>query len=344
MNYLEFEKIIQYFNINTIMASLRDKNGIDQDVYLWNDLYLHFSGDYYVIINGDVKLNFSKYLYDKYSSKPYGIRVDGKEITTNPCDETIDGEIHTYHIDTKEGLISFLLEYQDYLNNKKGLSSNNILKFDEYMKQINDSLSNLDLTISTAEWMRKNPTYNKTIQQENMSQFDVIFRSALDEFDCTINPFSNKNLELDNPLNYSSKVEISAHPFRDSKKNNSPCELNIKDLESGNRVSFYRDYQSFAYHLHYLIKNGEYLTASHYFSPSLNCEYLVVDYYGEKLAQEVNIRYNITEGLIESDYGYSISISEEQKQEILFELLRAIKCAKTITIDNMKKQNMTKKI
>lgn len=339
MNHLEFKKIMEIFDINTIIASLRDKNGFDQDVYLWNDLYIHFSGDYYVIINGDIKLNFSKYIYNKYLNNSYGIRVDGKKTVTDPCDETIDGEIHTYHIDTKEGLVTFLLEYQDYLNKKKSLSSDNILKFDELMKQLNDSLTNhIDLSLSTNDWMKKNATYNETIQKENTTPFGVIFRSALDDFDRTINPFSNKDIELDNSLSYASKVEISTHPFRDSRKNRCPCELNIKDLSSGNRVSFYRDYQSFAYHLHYLIKDGEYLTASHYFSPSLNCEYIVIDYYGERLAQEFSIRYNITEGLIESEYGYSISISEEQKQEILFELLKAIKFAKTITIDNMKKQ------
>ena len=96
-------------------------------------------------------------------------------------------------------------------------------------------------------------------------------------------------------------------------------------------------------------KNGYYLTVLHYFSDRSTeendkGEHIYINYFGDNAKQKIDLRYNITLGLAGETYGEKTPVTPEQKSFVYNELVKAVQLASTITIDNMKKRDIQKKL
>lgn len=108
--------------------------------------------------------------------------------------------INTYHIDTKEGLVVLITELQDYyakkLNNGK-IENSQVDKQKEIIGQINKELiESSNPQITTDQWMTINNVdiFERTKNNKNVTEQDLEIRSLLEQYDMTINPFTNDNL------------------------------------------------------------------------------------------------------------------------------------------------------
>ena len=73
-------------------------------------------------------------------------------------------------------------------------------------------------------------------------------------------------------------------------------------------------------------------------------EHIYINYFGENSKQEIDLRYNITQGLSGETYKDKTPITPEQMTFVYDELVKAIELASTITIDNMQKKGYSKKL
>lgn len=264
--------------------------------------------------------------------------------------------VPTYHIDTKEGLVILLTEMKDYFARKKRIRETEVQRFDELMVTINaEILKKVKPSISAYEWMQadeeNNEIFSQTVSSGTKTSFGKEFRKAIDEFDKVVNPFINEDIELDEIGNYLQKVNISANTYDsvDLKTRKDCCEVVITDLETQNKVLYRRNPDGFLYQLQYTFEKNRYLVVSHYYSTAGSDEndkgeVITIDYYGDNVPQEIDIRYNLTKGVAGKTYGERTPITLEQKEFVYDELLKAIGMASSITIDNMKKKGYSKQL
>lgn len=264
--------------------------------------------------------------------------------------------VDTYHIDTKEGLVILLTEMKDYFARKQGIRETEVQRFDELMATINaEILKKVKPSISAYEWMQadeeNNEIFSQTVSSGTKTSFGKEFRKAIDEFDKVVNPFINEDIELDEIGNYLQKVNISANTYDsvDGKRRKGSCQVHITDLETKNKVSYYRSPNGFSYQLQYTLEENQYLTVLHYYSTTGNDEndkgeVIAIDYFGDNVPQKIDIRYNLTKGVAGETYGEKTPITPEQKEFVYDELLKAIGMASSITIDNMKKKGYSKQL
>lgn len=320
----------------------------------WNNLIFRFSDTYYTIVEGDIPLEVANTIYEKYPENPYGIRVNGG------CDYCNPNKVfpYYYHIDTKEGLLIFITEMKDYFARKTGLPETDVQRYDELMARINSKiLEKVNLSISTNEWMQADEEnreiFFQTVSNNEKTPFGKEFRKALDDFDKTINPFINQDIELDEVGSYIKKVNISANTY-DSKDNDGMirkncCEMHITDLESGNKVNFYRNPNGFEYNLQYTFGEDQYLDVLHYYSTretdeNDRGEFIAINYWGDNVPQEIDIKYNLTKSVAGSTRDQKTPITPDQEKIFYDELLKAIGLASSITLDNMKKKCIPKQL
>ena len=264
--------------------------------------------------------------------------------------------ISKYHIDTKEGLIILLTEMKDYYARKQELPEVEVQRFDEILSTVNtEILKKVNPNITTYEWMQEDKEYGKiflsSISKDQDTPFGRTFRDIIEQFDKTINPYINEEIELDTINNYSKRVNISANVYNeeDGKFRKNCCKMIIKPKDEKNEVRYYRKPNGFSYQLMYTINPDEYLTVFHYFSDKgikdINTgEYIYIYYDNDKTKQKINLRYNITQGLIEKANGERTSITSEEIIFIYNKLVMATNLAATITIDNMKKKGYPRKL
>lgn len=257
--------------------------------------------------------------------------------------------IDTYHIDSKEGLVILLTEMKDYYARKRGLPEIEVQRFNELMTIVNSEiLKKVNPNISTNDWMEQDDENKKiffqTIANGTKTSFGKQFREIIEDFDRTVNPFINEYITLDEVKNYIQKVNISANTYDspEVKPRENSCQLHITDLETQNKVSYYRGTGGFSYQLMYKLDEEQYLIVLHYFSTigeheNDKGEIIAIEYWGDKTEKDIDIRYNITKGVVGTTYGEKTPISPEQKEFIYDELVKAVDYAETITINNMKK-------
>lgn len=123
----------------------------------------------------------------------------------------------------------------------------------------------------------------------------------------------------------------------------------IEAKDGKGEVVYYRSTNGFSYQLNYNLGQGKYLSVLHYFSSEGNKEsdkgeHIYIHYFGEDSEQEIDLRYNITQGLSGETYGDKTPITLAQFTFIYNELVKAIELASTITIDNMRKKGCSKKL
>lgn len=350
MTRLEFNEILKAININNHILNARGANGLEQEVYFWNDLLIQFSGTDYALIKGNIPLEFANILYNKYPKSHYKMRINGGTDIPNE-----DKHISMYYINAKEELIIFLTELNDYYARKKGLPETEVQRYDEIMATITGSiLKKVNPCITATEWMAEDKEYGESylslIESEQKTLLGRVLRKMLEQFDKTINPFINEEIELDFAENYLKKVNINASTFGEvkHKKRDGCCKITISKKNSENEVAYFRNPNGFIYRLWYALGEGEYVIVSHYFRDDAehelyNGEIINIEYFGNESNQMFNLIYNISKGLASSNSEPFTQVTAEQMSAVFDTLSKATRMASTITIDNMTKKTNIKK-
>ncbi len=387
MNRLEFEEILKTLNISESRLFIKkDKFGNYRPVYNWNDLEISFNKNNYAIIEGKIPFDFAQKIYDKYS-KFNDIKINGNN--KGPIDNAIDdiylNEINkntkrklqknqyqeekrnlkqrpnenkyitSYYVYSKEALVALLLEMMNYYNNTEINSD----KYNDFIAQLNNKILNrVKPNVPINKWVKINNKNTSllanTMVKMNNSSYGKEIRKLLDEFDKTVNPFINKDIELDDPINYTKNVNIEVFGNKDIYRNlkNTNYYIEITDLNSDityypsdenyyiqkqNYVKNYVKPNGFLYELDTLIDKGIYYNLKHYYNVEEG-EIIEITYYGLK---EYQISYNLSKDIITM---LNDNLDEEEKKEIIKkELQKAIYLTSKITTNNMiKKDNKVK--
>ena len=107
--------------------------------------------------------------------------------------------INEYYIGTKEGLIIFITELQDYYLRKSNKKETEVEKCDEFLTIVNTNILNkVNPSITSFDWMQdaeeiyKND-YNQIIKETEGSPL----REAIEEFDKSVNPFLGDEINIE---------------------------------------------------------------------------------------------------------------------------------------------------
>ena len=395
MNRLEFNEVLKSVGINNPLTTTAGRYGSKEQVHYWNNLAMYFGGSYYAVVNGKIPLEVANIIYEKYPDNPYSIRVNGGCLDNDPKDYATDDQfekeineyieeglsasayyakcdkarkrlenrkniddkhIQGYHIDTKEGLLIFLIEMKDYYLRKNNLPETEVKKYDELISNItSEILRKVNPKISAYDWMQGDEAnkekYNCSFERDNNTKLGQIFRKAVSDFDKAVNPFLNDTIELDEVSNYLKNVKISANTYNseEGKYRKGCCSLKIEDLATGDTTTYYRSPEGFSFQLSYKLGEENYLTVLHYFSTHGNYEsdkgeVIAIDYFGDNVKDKIDIRLNITNGKAGKTYVDKITATPEQIAFVYDELLKAIDYASNITIKNMKQKPKTRKL
>lgn len=254
--------------------------------------------------------------------------------------------IETYHIDTKEGLVILLTELKNYYLRKQGLKEPETYNFEKIISFINENIiEKVDPYINIYDWMLDAPNekirnlFLDSLINNNNIKYGSLMRQTLDNFDTSVNPYIDKELELDEIKNYSKKVNISAMVYNQKDKRSNTCRKKCCDMtiqsEFNHETRFLREPNGFSYQLNYELEKEKYLTVIHYFEEK--GEYVYIAHFGNKEENKVDLRCNLTEGYREVTQDEKIELTEKDLFYIYYELLNATNYARTITIDNMEK-------
>ncbi len=333
-------------------------------------IYQKYPGNPYgIIVDGGKKNNNPiDYAVDKKYEKEirdYSDENNGMQIFLKKCAQAernlkrrkkIDDKyIKTYHIDSKEGLLIFLTEMKDYILRKNNLPETEVEKSNELLANVTSSLlKKVNPYISAYDWMQDDvenkDTYNLSNQRYNKTKLGQIFREAVLDFDKSVNPFLNNEVELDEIKNYLNGVRIDAYAYdyyKDGIQRKGCCSLKITDLSTDNNTIYERMPDGFSFELSYKLGEDYYLEFRHSYLEShydSNCgETVVINYHSNKPEEAINMVFNITQGKA-GDYhdDDKISATPEQIAFVYDELLKATGYASSITIENMKKKSNSK--
>lgn len=376
MNRLEFNEVLKEFDIDNSLIDTTGGYNSNEESHFWDNTSIYFSDSYYAIVKGKIPFEVDKIISEKYQKEQYGIRPVGSNNSCNQVQfsdanslgipeeskndaskkEVKNTYIETYHIDSKEGLIILLTELKDYYAKKLGLPETEVQRYNEILSTINARiLMKINPTITTYDWMGEDEQYCEkfldTIVRDHNTPFEHEFREIIDQFDKTINPYINEDIELDSIENYSQKLDISASSYNslDGMYRENCCTMVIKAKDGTGKVRYYRKPHGFTYHLMYTFGPQEYLDVLHYFTTIGDKEtdigeHIYISYSGENSKQKIDLRYNITKGLSGETYKDKTPITTEQKVFVYNELVKATNLASRITIDNMQKKGIQKKL
>lgn len=266
-----------------------------------------------------------------------------------------DKYLKTYHIDSKEGLLIFLTEMKDYFLRKNNLSETEVKKYDELIAKVtSEILKKVNPYISAYDWMQNDKEnkskYNSSIERDSKTKLGQMFRTAVLDFDKAVNPFTD-DVEFDEISNYLKKVKINANSYNSEhgKYRQGCCSLEITDISTGNKTTYYRNPDGFSFQLSYKFGEKNYLQVLHYFSTSGNFEsdkgeVIAIYYCGDNVENEIDIELNITNGKSGETYEDKTPATLEQITFVYDQLLKATSYASEITIENMKKKTKTKQL
>ena len=104
------------------------------------------------------------------------------------------------------------------------------------------------------------------LENENNNYLKQKLRELLEEFDKTINPYSNDRIQLDYPDNYLNKVSVSFDNNIDNKDDISNYYyMRIIDLNNRNMTTYSLKNDELSFEMLYKISEGRYIKVIHYF-------------------------------------------------------------------------------
>lgn len=201
MTRLEFDKIIEEFNLNDKIANSKcyyDKSNrikVREKMYHYRDkdLWIYFDSNENACVYSSNKtlLDVMKYMYEFYEIKVQKLYT-----------EKIDINVKGYKIKKPIDFLVFLSVYNDYVKDNKHYNYGENTIF-HYENVISKMLREIKATISTEDWMKgvstpKSLTFRNTLCYEKTSSdnFKVELRNKIEEFDNAINPFMNNEARI----------------------------------------------------------------------------------------------------------------------------------------------------
>lgn len=309
----------------------------------WREIKIYFSGTYYTVVEGKIPYSFAKFMLKKYSKYRHDIRVhgnSGNEIYEKKYlkkDELGNPYVDCYHIDTKEGLIYFLSEYDYYFNQvicTEKLRKKLYRKQKEIIARVNEKLLEKgNPYITTEQWLK-----DHFMRETGDFEYTNEILHYVKEFDSVINPFSAK-YDMKNPLVYVDDITFTI--FYDRKNSFRMI------ITSGNsKISHNRDIRGIddyvTYTLSYCINENIAVEIHHYISANNNENVICLYKYNRNSFSSDNdkldLRYDLLSNQSYSSYGEKSPITFEEIELIVSELKKAIVVAKKITIKNMVKK------
>lgn len=318
MTKFEFDCVMKVMNINNF----------------YNYLIYYDNGS--VKIRGKIPYYFGEYLENKYELYKYGIVIDnGSLVIEEAIDDLYDENDEygreklilrknknkynkCYSISSRNGLVLFLLEMNEFEKNKRNTDKCNIdlgKKIDEIDNYLIDKSN---LYISNKEWLKGDRKFINSFNSGN--EIDRRIRYMVNEFDRAI----LTNIKSSN---------FSVEPY-DSKimKRKNCIKLSYED--SLNKLYYYRTGEGFSYQMVCEIGLNRYLYFSHYYTKrgfnDNRGEILELMYYGDNMKYKKDLLYNLTNCTIGSKYEYKVKANKKQKEYIYSEIKNANKCLSLI--------------
>ncbi len=265
--------------------------------------------------------------------------------------------LNTYHIDTKEGLLILLTEMKDYYLRKNNELETEVNKYDDLLTMVNSEvLKKVNPSISAYWWMQEDEKnkdiYNSAVERDKNTKLGQMFRSAMLDFDKAVNPFiDGADVELDDMENYLKRIKINANKYNsvNGEYRKNCCSLIITDPKTGNSTSYYRCPDGFSFRLSYKLDDNKYLDVLHYFTTTGNFEsdkgeVIAINYDSDNESENIDIRFNITNGKAGRTYEDKTDATMEQIAFVYDELLKAKEYASNVTIENMKKKEKVREL
>lgn len=299
------------FELNIIMNVFGYE---ESPLYRVNECDIYHGGSYYAVVKGNTPYELALLIREKYDNDKYKIRVNGGREEEYP-----EKDIYTYHIDTKEGLVAYILERQNYYSASKE-SSNDL---DNIMKTVYTKiLAATDPRLSIYDWMldRENrKEYFKSLLNVNTG-LDFKLRKKIDDFDNTINPFVKGNIDLD-------KQNFIVDGYNGKDENY----FALIDQESEVMLSTYREKEGFTIELRVPLEKpyGNYVY--HYFNKGV--EVLAFETYDENGISR--LEYNLTCNTMSPQLGYTHQPSVKEKKLLIYNLEQYIALASKVVERNL---------
>lgn len=320
MNKFELDKIMECFGYK--------KN----DVYEIGNLHFYHGGGYYTIVEGRTPFELASLISKKYDNDKYKIRVDGNNESKNPS-----SDIYVYHIDTIEGLAAFIFETQNYCSKSQTSPD----EFENILSMIYTKIiENVNAQISIYDWMldRENrKEYFKTLLSTS-SYLDFKLRKRIENFDNIVNPFCNKNLDIND-----NSFIVRGYGYQEDSW------FSLTDKESGITMSTIRESDGFILQLHIPTDLPFEINVYHYFGK--DGEVIAFEKYNEIGLSR--IEYNLMDKSFGEHYGEKRQATTEDKNFIIKKLDEYNALIKNIILKNvgnkfkvkkmeLKKENSTK--
>ncbi len=382
MNKLEFKEVLNAFGINNHLMDTNGRYGSKEEIHFWNNIALYFGGSFYTVVMGKIPLEVANIIYEKYPDNQHNIRVDGGESDYVPNEHAVDSQyeqelqenakqnlaaeiflkrcqraqeqmqkrsdegkyIKKYHIDSKEGLVIFLSELNDYYARKQGLPEINVQRYDEIIASVNAGiLKKVNPCITTYDWMCADKQYGKeffyNVSRSRQTPLGKDFRELIEQFDKTVNPYMDDSIELDSLDSYLQKINIEANAYDevDGMYRENCCNIVIRPKDSDSEVEFRRKPNGFFSQLTYVFGPGDYMLVLHYCANY--DEYISINYFGANSQRKIKLKYNVHQ-INRGQFG---ELSKEESDQMSFvyeELAKAVQLASTITIDKMQKPDI----
>lgn len=309
----------------------------------WRDISIYFSGTYYTIVEGKIPYPFAKFMLKKYADYKHDIRVHGnsgdkifaKEYLKK--DELGNSYVDCYHIDTKEGLIYFLSEY-DYYHNQviytEELRKKLYRKQKEIIARVNEKiLEKGNPYITTEQWLE-----DHSMRETGDFEYTKEIIKYVKEFDSVINPFSAK-YNMKKTIEYVDNVILNLYYER---TNSFSMKIKNEKYKLAHSREAKGDDDYITYTFYYNVDNNLSMEIHHYISANKNENVICLYSYsrsGYKLDDNhIDLRYNLLSNQAYATYGDKAPITFEQKELIISELKKAITQARKFTIKYMTKK------
>lgn len=302
---------------------------MDIDEPEWYELLLPFNSTSYNVIRGKIPYKVAKKVSMRYPNKQEYSKI-GKKRKYDKDDKLIT-YLTRYIVDSKEELVSLLVETQCYYNNIK----NNRVKENNIVSEVNGILIEYTNPYEkTDEWLSNN---NMTKACNNKDVFDILM--YVDEFDNIVNPFSNDYFEIKDTSEYIRDLSLSF-----SKEDENHIRMKIR---KDNIISEYeKNAEKDNNYLNYTLYNNEdyktIINIRHHISQKDNENSISINTYQMiglcYLKSDYDFKYDLISGLTFKNNINEIDkkpITQGQKIMLLKTLKEAITIGENKILNNM---------
>lgn len=349
MNSIEFKKVLEKFNIQSITGSVINYDGAKIDIYSWRGIDISFSGSdsYPVFVKGYVPYEVARILFKKYPDYRDDVRIYGKigDKKNYPKDEMGNTFVDYYNVYSIEGLVYLLSEIK-YFYEVRTYTEKSRKAFYREQKEIiasiyRELIEEVNLNYSTKDW-------KKDHHISDDDEYDEI-RELVSQFDETINPYINFEVEVKVPNEFIDKVKMSFY-YRQFKN----FQIDIEG--KGGKAVYSRDFNYcenkafLRYLLDYYVDPNNLMIVDHVINDEYD-EIRLYSFQSDHTADldeiKIDLCYDMKSGLVHSNNNEDHHpITEEEKQLFIDELNKALKVGEKLILNPMtkKKKNLVKKL